>query len=45
MCMLRVSHPVPAMYDDMSLRCLLYLLHYNVVSLCRDFVVTELVAL
>ena len=32
-------------YDGMALRCLLSLLHYNVVSLCRSFVTTELVSL
>ena len=33
-------------YDGRSLHCLLFLLHYNVVSLCcRGFVTTELVSL
>ena len=32
-------------YDGMSLHCLLCLLNYNVVSLCRRFVTTELASL
>ena len=35
----------PNGYDGMSLHCLLCLLHYNAVSLCRGFVTTELVSL
>ena len=38
-CMCRIQ------YDGMSLHCLLYLLHYNVVYLCRGFVTTELVSI
>ena len=41
-----LSHALHIQYDDgRPLRCLPCLLHYNVLSLCRGFVTTELVSL